>query len=119
MSELHDSVGYNNLKFEYVGPTKEVIFYEYMNSKEVFNSIKNNKIKFSEVKNKQNHFLKKLNLVKMGKKMTKKEKWLIIVINFIFLEKRLLIFLETLLKCYLMLITMQNKMKLKEKDLKY
>ena len=28
MSELHDSVDYNNLKFEYVGPTKDVSFYE-------------------------------------------------------------------------------------------
>ena len=36
MSELHDSVDYNNLKFEYVGPTKDVSFYEYMDSKELF-----------------------------------------------------------------------------------
>ena len=27
MSELYDSVDYNNLKYEYVGPNKEVIFY--------------------------------------------------------------------------------------------
>ena len=40
MSELHDSVDYNNLKFEYVGPTKDVSFYEYMDSKELFNAIK-------------------------------------------------------------------------------
>ena len=26
MSELYDSVDYNNLKFEYVGPTKDVSF---------------------------------------------------------------------------------------------
>ena len=26
MSELHDSVDYNNVKFEYVGPTKDVSF---------------------------------------------------------------------------------------------
>ena len=68
MSELYDSVDYNNLKFEYVGPTKDVSFYEYMDSKELFNAIKNNQIKFSEVKNKQNNFLKKLNEVKMGNK---------------------------------------------------
>ena len=74
MSELHDSVDYNNLKFEYIGPTKDVMFYEYMNSKEVFNAIKNNKIKFSEVKNKQNHSLKKLNQVKMGKKNDEQRK---------------------------------------------
>ena len=40
MSELYDSVDYNNLKFEYIGPTKVVSFYDYMNSKELFNAIK-------------------------------------------------------------------------------
>ena len=40
MSELYDSVDYNNLKFEYVGPTKDVSFYEYKDSKELFNAIK-------------------------------------------------------------------------------
>ena len=50
MSELHASVDYNNLKFEYIGPTKDVNFYEYMDSKEIFNAMKNNQIKFSEVK---------------------------------------------------------------------
>ena len=40
MSELYDSVDYNNLKFDYVGPTEDVSFYEYMNSKELFNAIK-------------------------------------------------------------------------------
>ena len=59
MSELHDSVDYNNLKFEYVGPTKDVSFYEYMDSKELFNAMKNNQIKFSEVKNNNIIFLKK------------------------------------------------------------
>ena len=68
MSELYDSVDYNNLKFEYVGSTKDVSFYEYKDSKELFNMIKNSQIKFSKAKNKQNEFLKKLNEVKMGKK---------------------------------------------------
>ena len=53
MSKLYDSVDYNNLKFEYVGLTKDVSFYEYKNSKELFNMIKNSQIKFSEAKNKQ------------------------------------------------------------------
>ena len=47
MSELYDSVDYNNLKFEYVGPTNDVSFYEYKDSKKLFNMIKNNQIKFS------------------------------------------------------------------------
>ena len=33
MNELYESVDYNNLKSEYAGPTKDVNFYEYMDSK--------------------------------------------------------------------------------------
>ena len=40
MSELYDSVDYNNLKFKYVGSTKDVSFHEYRDSKELFNAIK-------------------------------------------------------------------------------
>ena len=36
------------LKFEYVGRTKDVSFYEYMDSKELFNAIKNNQIRLDE-----------------------------------------------------------------------
>ena len=42
MSELHNSVDYNNLKFECVGPTKDVSFYEYVDSRELLDKIKNN-----------------------------------------------------------------------------
>ena len=68
MNELYDSADYNNLKFEYVGLTKDVSFYEYMDSKDLFNAIKNFQIKFSEAKNKQDEFLNKLNNIKIGKK---------------------------------------------------
>ena len=68
MSELYDKVDYNKLKFEYVGQTNDVCFYEYKDSKKLFDMIKNSQIKFSDVINKQNKFLKKLNEVKMGKK---------------------------------------------------
>ena len=74
MRELHDSVDYNNLKFEYVGRPKDTSFYEYMDSKEPFNAIKNNQIKFSEVKNKQNEFLNKLSNTRIGKKLQNKKK---------------------------------------------
>ena len=74
MSELHDSVDYNNLKFEYVGPAKSVSFYEYKNSKELFNTIKNNEIKFSEARIKQYEFLNKLGNIKIGEKTLEKKK---------------------------------------------
>ena len=63
MSELYDSVDYNNLNFEYVGPTKDISFYEYKYSKEPFDAIKNNQIKFSEARIKEN----KLTNIKIGK----------------------------------------------------
>ena len=68
MSELHDSIDYNNLSFECVDPTKDIRFYEYMDSREFFNAIRNSQIKFSEVKNQQNEFLNKLSNIKIGKK---------------------------------------------------
>ena len=34
MSDLYDSVDYNNLNCGYVGPTEDVSFYEYRDSKE-------------------------------------------------------------------------------------
>ena len=40
MSKLYDSIDYNNLKFKYVGSTKDVSFCEYKDSKELFNGIK-------------------------------------------------------------------------------
>ena len=40
MNELYNNINYNNLKFEYIGPTKYVSFYEYRDSKELLNAIK-------------------------------------------------------------------------------
>ena len=61
MNKLYDSVDYNNLTFKYVGPTKDVSFYEYMNSKDFFNVITSSQIKYSDAQDKQNEFLNKLN----------------------------------------------------------
>ena len=74
MSDLYDNVDYDSLTFECIGSTKDVSFYEYMNSKELFNAIKNSQIKFSEAENKQNAFLNKLNEVKIGKKTLEQKK---------------------------------------------
>ena len=40
MNKLYDSVGYDNLKFEYVSRNKDVSFYGYRDSKDLFNAIK-------------------------------------------------------------------------------
>ena len=63
---LYDIVDYNNLKF--VGPTEDLSFYEYKNSKELFNAKRDNKTGFSDAKNKQNDFLNKLTNIKIGRK---------------------------------------------------
>ena len=74
MNKLYDSVDYNNLKFEYVSRAKDVSFYEYMDSKELFNAVRDNKIGFSEAKNKRNDFLSKLTNIKIGSKTFEQEK---------------------------------------------
>ena len=77
MKELHDSVDYNNLKSEYVGPTEDVSFYEYIDSKELFNVIKDNQINFDDAVKRKNQFLNKLSNIKIGKKnsRTKRNDW--------------------------------------------
>ena len=57
-----------------MGPTKDVSFYEYKDSREHFNVIRNNQIKIGKVKNKQKEFLNKLNNVKIGKKAIEQKK---------------------------------------------
>ena len=81
MSKLYDSVDYNNLKFEYVGPTKDVSFYECKDSKELFSAIRNNQSKFSEAKKKQKEFLNKLSNIKIGKKTAEQKKKIIDNLN--------------------------------------
>ena len=61
MAKLHDSVDYNNLYFKYVSRGKDVSFYKYKDSRELFNAIKNSQIKLSDAKNSQDEFLSKLN----------------------------------------------------------
>ena len=90
-----------------------------MNSKELFNVIKNNEIKFNDVKNKQNKFLNKLSNIKIGKKFLEQKEVIKNLKQFYLSRKEVINFLETILKFYLMQITMQNKIKLREKDLKY
>ena len=55
MNDLYESVDKNQLYFEYVGRTKDVCFYEYYDSKELFNEIKNNRLRFNDaLKNRKN-----------------------------------------------------------------
>ena len=73
MKELHDRLDYNNLKFDFVGKTKDVSFYEYRNSKQLFSVIKNNQINFDDAVKKQNEFRNKLSYTKIGKKIIKQK----------------------------------------------
>ena len=74
MTKIHDSVDYNNLKFECMTIDKGVSFYEYRDSKEPLNAIRDGKIGFTEAQNKQDDFLNKLTNIKIGRKTTEQEK---------------------------------------------
>ena len=69
MKKLYDTVHYENLNFKYVGPTEGVSFYEYKDSKELFNAIKDNRISYDNAVKRQNEFLNKLSNIKIGKKL--------------------------------------------------
>ena len=73
MYNLYESVNYNDLKLEYIGPTKNVSFYEYMDSKELSNKIKNNQISYGDALKKQKELLKKINELKIGRKTSEQE----------------------------------------------
>ena len=70
MKELYDNVNYNNLKFEFVGPAKDISFYEYRDSIEFFSAIKDNQINFDVTVKRQNEF-NRLRKIKIGKKTIK------------------------------------------------
>ena len=119
MSKLFDNVDYNNLNFKYVGPTKDVSFYEYMDSKELFHAIRNSRIKFSEALNKQNEFLNKLNDVKIGKKNLQQKEVIDNLENFYKPREETINFFRH----YIEMLSDANynakKMRLREKGLKY
>ena len=119
MKKSYDSVDYNNLKFEYVDPTEDASIYEYKDSKELFNAIKDNQINFDDAVKRQNEFLNKLSNIKIGKKTPEQKEVINNLEKFYNSREEVINFLETMLKCYLMQITMLNKMRLREKDLKY
>ena len=116
MNKLHDSVGYNNLNFEYVGLTRDVSFYGYMDSKELFHAIRDRKIRFSEAKNKKNQFLSKLTNIKIGRKTLEQRKIINNLEKFYYSRQEVINFFRDF---YLMQITRLNKMRLREKNLKY
>ena len=119
MNKLYDGADHNNLKLEHVGPTEDVTFYEYMDSKEFFNAIRNSKIGFSEAKNKQNDFLNKLTSIKIDRNTQEQEKITNNLERFYVSRQEVINFFRDIPKCYLMQIIVLNKMRLKEQDLKY
>ena len=98
MNELYESVDKNKLYFEYVGPTKDVSFYEYMDSKELFNEIKNNQISFDDAQKRQKNFFKNQSEIKMDKKATEQKEAINNLNKFNLLEKKFLIFLKIMQK---------------------
>ena len=81
MKKLYEDVDYNNLKFEYVGVTKDVRFYEHMDSRELFNSKEDNKINFNDVIKRQNEFLYKLSNIKIDKKTPEQRETMLILLK--------------------------------------
>ena len=109
---MYESVDKNKLYFEYVGPIKDVSFYEYMDSKELFNELKDICIRFNDTRNntiKKQELLNKINEVKIGNK-TPEQKEVINNLENFYKSREVFNFLVIILNCSLMLVTKQNKM---------
>ena len=122
MSELYDSGDYNNSKFEYVGPTKDVSFYEYNDSKELFNAIKNNQIRLDAAIKRQNEFSTKLSNMEIGKKKKKKnaeQREVADNLNKFYISREVFNFFKDYAKMILDAGYKAKMKKLKEQDLKY
>ena len=72
MNEWYESVDANKLYFQYKG-TEGVSFYEYYDSKELFNKTNNNQLRFDKALKNQKELLKKINEVKVGRKAPQQE----------------------------------------------
>ena len=103
----------------YVSRNKDESFYGYRDSKDLFNAIKNSQIGSSEAKNKQHEFLNKLTNIKIRTKTLEQEKIIDNLEKFYFSRQEVIHFFRDFMKCYLMQILRLNKMRLREKDLKY
>ena len=74
LNKLHEDVDMNKSYFKYEGSTKDVNFNELNYSKQIFNGMKNQLIKLDDGLKKQKESLKKINEVKIGKKLLNKKK---------------------------------------------
>ena len=61
INELHECADKYKLYFEYICRTKDVSFYEYFDSKKLFDEMKNNRLRLDEALKKQKELLKKNN----------------------------------------------------------
>ena len=101
MNELYESINKNKLYFEYVGNTKDVSFYQYMDSKELFDEIKNNQLRFDDALKKQKELLKKINEVEMDRKTFEQKKVITNLANFYKSREEVFIFFRDYAKMML------------------
>ena len=101
MNELYESINKNKLYFEYVGNTKDVSFYQYMDSKELFDEIKNNQLRFDDALKKQKELLKKINEVEMDRKTFEQKKVITNLENFYKFREEVFIFFRDYAKMML------------------
>ena len=101
MNELYESINKNKLYFEYVGNTKDVSFYQYTDSKELFDEIKDNQLRFDDALKKQKELLKKINEVEMDRKTFEQKKVITNLENFYKSREEVFIFFRDYAKMML------------------
>ena len=85
----------------YVGPTKDVSFYEYMDSKELLNQLKNHQIRSDDELKKQKLFLNELNDVKIDKKTPEQKEVITNLENFYMSREEVFNFFKDYARMYI------------------
>ena len=120
--QMRNKIDFDNLIYNFKGPTSSKKFGKFGGPIYIYGHMKNGDITLQQAEKQQNDFGKELNEITSGNSKHKSNSQLYIiksVKNFITQDKKLLIYLMIIQEVDLKPFTDQNKMKLREKDLKY
>ena len=119
---MRNKIDFDNLIYNFKDPTSSINFGKFGGPIYIYGHMKNGDITLQQAEKQQNDFGKELNEITSGNPKHKSNSQLYIiknVKNFITQDKKLLIYLMIIQEVDLKPFTDQNKMKLREKDLKY
>ena len=120
--QISKEISHSDLVYDFKGPSPSIKFGNYGGPMYIYGYMKDGEKTLQQVEEEEKYFRKDLNQITSGNPKYKSEKQSYTIKNvriFMTRDKKLLIYLMIIQKLDLKPFTNQNKMKLREKDLKY